>query len=99
MAGFFICQYLNTTGQDQRIADSLAKIYNENNVTDTAKLELLRNLSFNEINNLELSLKYAEELIGLSSQLENYEYLYRGYQQKGNKKKHQQQFERHRKSG
>ena len=54
MAGIFICQLLITNGQDQRIADSLAKIYSEGNVDDTARLELLRNLSFNEVNDLEL---------------------------------------------
>ena len=86
MAGIFICQFLITNGQDQRIADSLAKIYSEGNVDDTARLELLRNLSFNEVNDLELSLKYAEELINLSTVLGNNEYLFRGYQQKGNKK-------------
>ncbi len=86
MAGFFICPYFSS-GQDQRIADSLSKIYNEGNVADTAKLELLRNLSFNEVNDLDLSLKYAEELISLSSQLGNHEYVFRGYQQKGNKKR------------
>ena len=86
MAGIIICQFLNTNGQDQRIADSLAKIYSEGNVDDTARLELLRNLSFNEVNDLELSLKYAEELINLSTVLGNNEYLFRGYQQKGNKK-------------
>ena len=87
MAGIIICQFLNTNGQDQRIADSLAKIYSEGNVDDTARLELLRNLSFNEVNDLELSLKYAEELINLSIVLGNNEYLFRGYQQKGNKKR------------
>lgn len=87
MAGFFIGQFLSTNGQDQRIADSLAIIYREGNVTDTAKLELLRNLSFNEVNDLELSLQYAEELINLSIVLGNSEYLFHGYQQKGNKKR------------
>ena len=87
MAGIFICQFFSTNGQDQRIADSLAIIYRKGNVNDTAKLELLRNLSFNEVNDLELSLKYAEELINLSVVLGNSEYLYRGYQQKGNKKR------------
>ena len=86
MAGFFIFPNL-ISGQDQRIADSLSKIYKEGNVDDTAKLELLRNLSFNEVNDLELSLRYAEELISLSTELGNHEYVFRGYQQKGNKKR------------
>ncbi|MDO8316707.1 MAG: adenylate/guanylate cyclase domain-containing protein [Flavobacterium sp.] len=67
------------------MADSLVKIYHKNNLANSEKLELLRNLSFNEVNNLELSLKYADELIALSQLEKNYLYLHRGYYQKGNK--------------
>ncbi len=70
--------------QNQKAADSLQKIYKENKVTGDAKLELLRNLSFNEVNDLKLSLKYADELIALSKATNNYLYLHRGYLQKGN---------------
>ncbi|WP_395045330.1 adenylate/guanylate cyclase domain-containing protein [Flavobacterium sp.] len=48
-------------------------------------MELLRNLSFNEVSNSALGLKYADELIALSNSKKNYLYLYRGYYQKGNK--------------
>lgn len=71
--------------QEQKVADSLVKIYNEGNLGNNEKLELLRNLSFNEVNDIDLSLKYAEELIALSKVENNYLYLYRGYFQKGNK--------------
>ena len=71
--------------QDQRIADSLVLVYKESNLEDTAKLELLRNLSFNEVSDLKSSLEYAEELIALSRQKGNDLYLHRGYLQKGNK--------------
>lgn len=71
--------------QDQKVADSLVKIYKTKKLNNSEKMELLRNLSFNESNNLELSLKYAEELIALSKAEKNYLYLYRGYSQKGNK--------------
>ncbi|WP_244199270.1 adenylate/guanylate cyclase domain-containing protein [Flavobacterium psychrolimnae] len=67
------------------MADSLVKIYHKNSLANSEKLELLRNLSFNEVNNLELSLKYADELIALSQLEKNYLYLHRGYYQKGNK--------------
>ncbi|WP_244273275.1 adenylate/guanylate cyclase domain-containing protein [Flavobacterium sinopsychrotolerans] len=67
------------------MADSLVKIYQKNKLGNSEKLELLRNLSFNEVNNLELSLKYADELIALSKLEKNYLYLHRGYYQKGNK--------------
>ena len=80
--------FLNITAsaQEQKVADSLAKIYNNNNfLSNSEKLELLRNLSFNEVNNSALGLQYAEELIALSKAEKNYLYLHRGYFQKGNK--------------
>ncbi|WP_240723475.1 adenylate/guanylate cyclase domain-containing protein [Flavobacterium sp. GT3P67] len=61
------------------------KIYQKGNIENFEKLELLRNLSFNEVNNLRLSLRYAEELIVLSKLENNNLYLHRGYFQKGNK--------------
>jgi adenylate cyclase len=78
---------ITVAGQDQKIADSLARIYKADTVKGVSKLELLRNLSFNEVNNLQLALKYAEELINLSIKSNNYLYLHRGYFQKGNKKR------------
>ncbi|WP_415583337.1 adenylate/guanylate cyclase domain-containing protein [Flavobacterium frigoris] len=71
--------------QEQKIADSLTVIYKKGNLNKMDKFELLRNLSFNEINDLDLSLRYADELIALSSAENNYLYLHRGYYQKGNK--------------
>lgn len=72
--------------QEQKVADSLVKIYNRDKfLNNSEKLELLRNLSFNEVNNSALGLQYAEELIALSKAEKNYLYLYRGYYQKGNK--------------
>lgn len=71
--------------QEQKIADSLKVIYKKGNLNKMDKLELLRNLSFNEINDLNLSLRYADELIALSKDENNYLYLYRGYFQKGTK--------------
>ena len=83
----FFCFYAcHLFGQNQGLADSLGLIYQENRLEDQDKLELLRNLSFNEVNNLNLSLEYAEELIDLSQRLNNNLYLSRGYFQKGNKK-------------
>ena len=82
---FLFFQYLSIFAQNQKVADSLVKIYQKNKLGNSEKLELLRNLSFNEVNNLELSLKYANELIALSKLEKNYLYLHRGYYQKGNK--------------
>lgn len=82
---FFLIS-INCVAQSQKVADSLLVIYEKNKFLSNAeKLELLRNLSFNETNNLQKSLKFADELILLSHQEKNYLYLYRGYIQKGNK--------------
>lgn len=82
---FFFC-WSTIFSQDQKVADSLAIIYKEGKFLNNAeKLELLRNLSFNESANLKLSLRYAEELIALAKSENNYLYLHRGYFQKGNK--------------
>jgi len=87
LIGFFCITTHCVTGQDQKVADSLAIIYKENKLDDTAKLALLVDLSFNEVNDLQLSLKYAEELISLSKQKDNNLYLHKGYFQKGNEKR------------
>ncbi|WP_281323930.1 adenylate/guanylate cyclase domain-containing protein [Flavobacterium sp. IMCC34518] len=81
----FFFQQFYVFAQDQKVADSLAEIYKKNTLSKLDKMELLRNLAFNETNNLQLSLQYAEELIALSKKEKNYLYLYRGYSQKGNK--------------
>lgn len=90
----FFCGFIQSiSAQDQKLADSLAVIYRENNLSDEERLELLRNLSFNEMRDLSLGLKYAEELISLSEKLGNDLYLSRGYLQKGNKIRYQGNFE------
>ncbi len=73
--------------QDQKVADSLTIIYNEGILSDAARLELLRQLSFNEVKDLNLSLKYAEELINLAISTGNNSLLHSGYFLKGNKKR------------
>jgi adenylate cyclase len=88
LIGFLCFIMQGAAAQDQKVADSLANIYRSDTVKeDTARLELLRNLAFNEGRDLKLALQYAEELIKLSEQKSNYLYLYRGYLQKGNKKR------------
>ncbi len=69
------------------MADSLKRIYDQNVLKDSAKLELLKQLSFNELNDLELSLKYASELIDLSILAEDEKYLFHGYYSSENKYK------------
>ena len=81
----FITQ--SVSGQDQKVADSLARIYRADTLKGVAKLELLRNLAFNENRDLKQALIYAEELIDLSKQAGNNLYLHRGYFQKGSQKR------------
>ncbi len=73
--------------QDQRVADSLTIIYKNDKLDKADKLKLLKDLSFNELNNIELSLKYADELIDLSKSAKQNYYLYSGYYNKGSKLK------------
>lgn len=87
LIGFFCCAFDPVYGQEQKVADSLVRIYKADDLTDSAKFELLLNLSFNETRDLNLALHYAEELIRLSAEQGNNRYLYTGYFLKGNKKK------------
>jgi adenylate cyclase len=87
LIGFLILTISPISGQDQKVADSLAIIYQQDKLKDTAKLALLRDLSFNEVNDLTLALKYAEELISLALINGNNLYLHSGYLQKGNKER------------
>jgi tetratricopeptide (TPR) repeat protein len=75
----------DVSAQDQKIADSLAFVYQQNTLEDTAKLEVLRNLSFNETRNLTKGLAYAEDLITLSEQTGRKDYLRKAYFLKGTK--------------
>lgn len=87
LVGFLSLICLCSFGQDQKVADSLAHIYQANTAKGVIKLDLLRNLSFNEVNDLKKALSYADELIKLSQQTGNNLYLHRGYSQRGNKKR------------
>ena len=85
LMGFICISSHIVYGQDQEIANSLEKVYRQNQLTDTAKLKLLTDLSFNEVHDLTLSLKYANELITLAQKEGNDLYIHKGYFQKGNK--------------
>ncbi len=73
--------------QEQKIADSLAIIYKQNNLTDTARFKLLENLSYNEITDLKKGLEYADELIQTAQQAGNLKYVRKGYFLKGTKQR------------
>ena len=72
---FFCVLALSASAQNQKIADSLVKIYQEDKLKDTAKLDLLRDLSFNETN-YKVALKYAEILFSQANGGENFDNLY-----------------------
>lgn len=72
-------------GQDQKVADSLFIIFQRDTAKGVAKMELLRNLSFNEMRDMDKAQDWAEQLIRTAEMEGNKEYLQRGYFQKGNK--------------
>ena len=84
---FFLITILGVFAQEQKIADSLYPIYLKNTLNDTARLQLLVDLSFNEVRDLRKALKYADELINLSQETGNNKYLRAGYFLKGTKKR------------
>lgn len=86
LMGFYFVFVQTLTGQDQREADRLVQIYKLDTVNGLAKLALLKDLSFNEINDFDTKLGYAEELITLALSMENFNYLYYGYYLKGEAK-------------
>ena len=87
LIGCFWCITFGSFAQDQKVADSLARFYQQDSIADTAKLELLTELSFNETRDLRKGLQYAEELISLSQQTGNNNYLRKGFFLKGTKKR------------
>jgi tetratricopeptide (TPR) repeat protein len=87
LVGIFCFMFFSASAQNQKMADSLAVVYKKGGVNDSVKLVLLKNLTFNENNDLGLAIKYADELIALSQRSNNNLYLYDGYYLKGNKLK------------
>ena len=92
--GLFCLTINFSSAQDQRVADSLVQIYRENKLEGIEKLELLEELSFNELNDLNLSIKYADELIELSELANDSAYLYNGYYLRGNSYAHNGELEK-----
>jgi class 3 adenylate cyclase len=80
---FFIFWSSLGISQNQKIADSLKLIYNKGEYADSLEFEILRGLAFNEMNDNDLALDYAEILVRLATEKGNLLYQYRGYLQKG----------------
>lgn len=68
--------------QNQQLVDSLLEVNKKRDLPDTMRLEVLRELAFNE-RNISMRLDYAEQLIVLAEKLNNQLFLHRGYLQKG----------------
>lgn len=80
---FSFFSFYITNAQDQRIADSLKIIFKQDTAIGVEKLELLTQLSFNEVDDLELSLDYVGLLIKEASEANNLNYLFEGYNIRG----------------
>ena len=85
IVGFFCFYFHLLSAQDQRVADSIVLIYDENNHLGIEKLKLLKELAKNEINDLNKALEYADQLIEQSKGLQDNNYLYEGHLYKGYK--------------
>lgn len=83
-----LCFFVSTVqAQDQKIADSLVKIYQTAVLNDTSKMSILKLLAFNEVRDLNLAYQYAGELVKLAEEKNNPLYLARGYTLQGNIRK------------
>ena len=86
----FGCFWLVVPGvfaQDQGRADSLAAIYAQDTLTNAGKIDLLVDLSFNEISDLKKGLQYAEALIRLAEGARDTNRVRIGYFLKGTKER------------
>lgn len=81
----FLCFFIiSAFGQDQKVADKLKEIYEENTLSGIERIELLQKLGFNELNDLDAAIKYSNELIELAKEMDTALFIYEGYIIKGN---------------
>ncbi|MDH3796864.1 MAG: tetratricopeptide repeat protein [Flavobacteriaceae bacterium] len=80
--GLLLLSFSAVVGQDQRTADSLAIIYSEGNLQGEGLMDVLRDLSYNELRDPDKALEYSEELIRLATKANDYHNLFRGFRQK-----------------
>ncbi len=84
---FFYFFTYSIFSQNQKLADSLAKIYQDGKPQLKEKLAILYDLAFYEINDFSKKLNYSQELIRLSEINKNNKYLYHGYFRLGDTKR------------
>ncbi len=69
--------------QDKQLADSLETVYINQDFEEKFRLALLSDLASKHYN-LESKLKYSNELLALSKEMDSSQYLYTAYLEKGN---------------
>ncbi|WP_445384883.1 adenylate/guanylate cyclase domain-containing protein [Robiginitalea sp. IMCC44478] len=69
--------------QEQGVVDRLRPLYESDTLSTEHRIKVLNKLTYHEVNDLQMALKYAQELIELSKSVENNKYLREGYLQKG----------------
>ena len=82
-----ICSFQFNFAQDQRLANELKLVLKADTVFGAEKLDLLKNLAFNEINDFDEKQRYAQSLINLANNHKDADYfnkfLYYGHYIKG----------------
>ena len=83
LIGFFFCLSVSVVGQNQKKADSLRVIYETKELKGFERLDLLRELAYNEMNDQEAAMGYSDELIELSIAEKKPLFTFYGYNSKG----------------
>ncbi|MCR9254434.1 MAG: adenylate/guanylate cyclase domain-containing protein, partial [bacterium] len=79
----FLFSSIFSHGQDQRVADSLITVYNNQNLEGENLLNVLRGIT-EEATNPDIAIEYSDLLIKEATTINDNIWLYRGYLQKGN---------------
>jgi adenylate cyclase len=85
LIGLFLTSTVLISAQDQKKTDSLLLRYQENGLSAEIRMDLLEQLAFYEVNDSEAALKYSNELIDLAVSQNDYNFLFQGYLNKGNR--------------
>jgi adenylate cyclase len=85
LIGLFLSSTVLISAQDQKKTDSLLLRYQENGLSAEIRMDLLEQLAFYEVNDSEAALKYSNELIDLAVSQNDYNFLFQGYLNKGNR--------------
>lgn len=87
LAILLLCGSSFLAAQDQRIADSLQKVYLQDDKTDSSRFLLLEEMCFNEVRDLNKAVEYAKRMIALAQKSGNKKYLRRAWYSLGTKER------------